>query len=484
MNVPKAMDQAAGYLAQHVAYPPMSSKAEKKLVRKIDCILIPMLLLTATLGAVDKVALSTAAIYGLEEDLHLVGQQYSWAGSILSIGSIVGMSPSSYLVQRLPSAKYLSSCSLGWSCMALLIPACKNWGGLMALRFCMGCLEAIIVPSISLIIAGFYKKAEQPPRNAIVFAAFSSVINGFLSWVVGHIPKSAPLATWQYLYLIVGSISALWCITAFIILPDSPMNAFFLTDQEKYYAIQRLAENKTGIISKEWKWHQALEAAMDPKTWLLFFFNIAINIPNGGLTTFNGIIIKDLGFSAVQTSLLNMPTGIMSTLSAFLFSWLAACWVDRRCLVTMIAACLPIVGSVLVHSLPPTNIGGQVVGIYLLYTYFGPYVVGISIAQANTAGHTKKTVQYSILYLGYAIGNLIGPQTFRASQAPAYTGGFVAMLVSYCVCVALMASYWALVVHLNRRLVGIDPQAGEANGTADAFTDETDFQQTHFRYIT
>lgn len=26
------------------------------------------------------------------------------------------------------------------------------------------------------------------------------------------------------------------------------------------------------------------------------------------------------------------------------------------------------------------------------------------MAQANTAGHTKKTVQYSILYIGYALG--------------------------------------------------------------------------------
>lgn len=31
---------------------------------------------------------------------------------------------------------------------------------------------------------------------------------------------------------------------------------------------------------------------------------------------------------------------------------------------------------------------------------------GISMAQANTAGHTKKTVQYSILYIGYAVGEL------------------------------------------------------------------------------
>lgn len=75
----------------------------------------------------------------------------------------------------------------------------------------------------------------------------------------------------------------LWSITVFIVLPDSPMNAFFFTDTEKYYAIQRVAENKTGIINKKWKWDQALESIIDPKTWILFFFNIAINIPNGGM---------------------------------------------------------------------------------------------------------------------------------------------------------------------------------------------------------
>ncbi|KAL5364845.1 fungal-specific transcription factor domain-containing protein [Aspergillus floccosus] len=475
--IPKAMDQAAAYLAQTAAYEPMTPEIERKIVRKLDWILIPMLFLTATLGAVDKVAISTAAIYGLKDDLHLVGQQYSWAGSILSIGAIIGMWPSSYLVQRLPSAKYLASCAFGWSVMALLIAACRNWSGLMALRFFMGCLEAIIVPSVTLIVAGFYKKAEQPPRNAIVLAAVSSVINGFLSWAVGHIPNTAPLAIWQYLYLIVGTISLAWAIVAFIFLPDSPMNAKILTDQEKYYAVQRVAENKTGIVNKQWKQDQALEAIMDPKTWTLFFFNIAINIPNGGmyvsmvdiyladnsgLTTFSGIIINNLGFSPVTTSLLNMPTGIMSTLSAFGFSWLAARWINRRCLVTMIAACLPIIGSVVVYTLPRTNIAGQMVGIYLLYTYFGPYVVahdaGISMGQANTAGHTKKNIQYSILYIGYAVGNLIGPQTFRANQAPAYTGGFIAMLVSYCACVGLIAVYWAIVARYNRRLDGLDPE--------------------------
>jgi ACS family allantoate permease-like MFS transporter len=196
-----------------------------------------------------------------------------------------------------------------------------------------------------------------------------------------------------------------------------------------------------------------------------------------------------------------MPTGAMSTLAAFVFSLVAAKWENRRCLVTIIACIVPIVGAAVVYALPRTNLGGQMVGLYLLYTYFGPYVVGkfhyclylmlfgganihagISLAQANTAGHTKKTVVFAILYIGYAVGNLIGPQTFRASQAPAYTGGFTAMIVCYCVCIGLMCMYWSLAVMQNRRIDAREPRSGD--DLLDGFTDLTDQQQEAFRYTT
>ncbi|KAM5429493.1 hypothetical protein McanCB21832_007579 [Microsporum canis] len=479
------VDRAAVYLTQTFEYPPLTPEAEKALVKKIDWIILPMLLLTATLGAVDKVALGTAALYGLREDLGLRGQTYAWAGSILPIGAIVGMWPSSYLVHRFPSAKYLCICSIGWSAVTLLLPTCTGGHSLLALRFIM---EAIIVPGISLLIAGFYKKREQPPRNAIVFSAFSSVINGFLSYTVGRIPPSAPLRLWQYLFLIVGSVSMAWSIFALIFLPNSPMDARFLTDEEKYHAVRRLAENKTGIVNKRWKWNQVVEAILDPKTWIIFLFNVAINIPNGGLITFGGILIKNLGFSPIQASLLNMPTGVMSTLSAFIFSSLAAKWANRRCLVTMLAAAVPVIGSIIVYTLKRTDIPGQIVGLYFLYTYFGPYVVGISLAQANTAGHTKKNVQYSILYIGYAVGNLIGPQTFRDSQAPAYTSGFIAMLICYCSCIFLMAMYWGLAVWMNksatRARVSVACDGSQVEGPIDQFLDKSDFKQVNFKYTT
>ncbi|PVH93344.1 hypothetical protein DM02DRAFT_662053 [Periconia macrospinosa] len=67
-------DSAAKFLNEVQEYPPLTPEQEKKLIRKVDWIMIPILFITATLGAVDKVALGTAAINGLRTDTNLVGQ--------------------------------------------------------------------------------------------------------------------------------------------------------------------------------------------------------------------------------------------------------------------------------------------------------------------------------------------------------------------------------------------------------------------------
>lgn len=95
------MDAAAKYLSENEGkYEPLTDAELKKMIRKTDLFLIPVLLFTATMGAVDKVALGTAAIFGLRSDNHLVGQQYSWLSTILFLGSLAGMWPMSYLIQR------------------------------------------------------------------------------------------------------------------------------------------------------------------------------------------------------------------------------------------------------------------------------------------------------------------------------------------------------------------------------------------------
>lgn len=50
-------------------------------------------------AAVDKVQLATGALYGFSEDNHLHGQEYSWLGSILSLGVPSSLTPTAPTLQ-------------------------------------------------------------------------------------------------------------------------------------------------------------------------------------------------------------------------------------------------------------------------------------------------------------------------------------------------------------------------------------------------
>lgn len=109
-----------------------------------------------------------------------------------------------------------------------------------------------------------------------------------------------------------------------------------------------------------------------------------------------------------------------------------------RSLVTVSSLIIPLVGTIVVYGvsldiayhynssnlnwnhvnrytnkvLPRSNAAGQLVGLYMLYVYWAPYVCGLAMFQANTAGHTKKTTVNAMDYVAYAVGNIIGKGLF------------------------------------------------------------------------
>jgi hypothetical protein len=66
-------------------------------------------------------------------------------------------------------------------------------------------------------------------------------------------------------------------------IPDSPMTAKFLSEEDRVKAVERVQDNLTGIKSHQVKRYQVIEALLDPKTWFLALFQFAQNVPNGGV---------------------------------------------------------------------------------------------------------------------------------------------------------------------------------------------------------
>lgn len=124
---------------------------DKKLLRKIDLYLLPLLTLSYMLQFLDKQTLNFASIMGMIQDLDLRGSQYSLSGSMFYIGYLAFSYPASFLMVRLPLGKYLGGTCVVWAVCLACHAATTNAAGLLAVRFFLGAAEASISPGFSLI---------------------------------------------------------------------------------------------------------------------------------------------------------------------------------------------------------------------------------------------------------------------------------------------------------------------------------------------
>ncbi|KAF5009778.1 hypothetical protein FDECE_4051 [Fusarium decemcellulare] len=479
-------DIAAELATQFANEPDYDRKEEVRLRWKLDLRLIPILWLNITLPAMDKITPATGALYGLREDTGLVGDQYAWVGSSFYFGYLLWCFPSSQILQRLPIAKSMFVVMVVWGFVLIGAGFAHNFAGLVVSRVLLGALEAPVAPGNFLIMTMWYTRKEQPVRAGLFYTGLATIIAGTLGYAVGFIEGDK---AWRSFFWITGAISIAYGVIVGIFLPDNPVKAKFINQREKFVAIERLRADQLGIENKTFVKAQIWELVKDPKTWLMFFFNIWVSIPNGGLTNFAPLIVTGLGYSPQRSTLLMMPTGVVQTLSSYVCNFgvyfcskryphlqLRGAFVIGGLLIGMIA-------TVLLYTLPVDSFTSRLWALYWSYFYLGPYIVGLGMNSANTAGHTKKVTTNAIVFGAYCVSNIIGPQFFKASQAPLYPLGMGAMLTSYVLSIITMALYMLYCWYENRKRDKLDQTAGQRVHADTDFQDKTDQENIHFRYV-
>ncbi|KAI1307487.1 allantoate permease [Xylaria venustula] len=454
----------------------------KKVVRKIDWHVVPLLFLVYFLQYLDKNALNFANAYGLQKGTHLQGQDFSWLGSIFYFGYLVGQIPSGYLMQRFPVGRVVSTTVLIWGAIVLTTPGCKSFAGIATNRFFLGFTEATVNPAFVLIMSIWYKNDEQPLRLEAYYCTngLATMFGGLIGYAVGHITTGLP--KWMYVFLIFGAISFAIGIVCLFVLPDVPATARFLTPRERTIATGRVAANRTGVKNQHFKKYQAIQCAKDPKTWILFVMAIGAQIPNAAITSFTSTIIASFGFDTLGTQYLQIPGGAVQFLSLILGGVICSKWPrGSRCPTMITANTICIVGSALLVRLPDSNKWGRLVALWLCFFQGLGFSMSLTMISSNIAGSTKKQLTSTILFVGYCIGNIIGPQTFLQSEAPGYRSAYIAMLVGY---TAKLLCIVALYIYMWRENARRDA-AGAINEKAAVeagMLDQTELDNKGFRY--
>ncbi|KAL8279318.1 hypothetical protein RQP46_008355 [Phenoliferia psychrophenolica] len=419
---------------------PITPEERRRLVRKIDMVLMPLMMMTYALNYIDKAVYSIAALFGMvvyvpSHDLwrnHCADDPAPHAETsplkldtgnmIFYVGLLVGSPLFAYIGQRYNIARTIG-----------------------------------VTPCFLVFTSMWYTKSEQALRVGIWYSGtgWGVLIGSPLAY--GILKIKTHIALWRVLYLFWGSITIVFGIALFVFLPSSPVNTRYLSKRERYIAVERLREDQSSIENKTFKREQAFEALTDPKVILLSVLSFLLLVANGAVSTFTPLVIQTvLKSTNFQTLLLIMPGGVLASTMQILGGYVASRTTGMRSYIALMSISVTLICAALLWQLPLTNKKGLLASIYLMATFSASIIMIYSLTSSNVAGHTKKVTAASMVSVMTGLGNIAGPLFFQADDAPRYAKGFMGTV--------------------RRDAMGAEGQVDHA------FQDLTDGQNMAFRY--
>ncbi|KAF8480336.1 major facilitator superfamily domain-containing protein [Russula ochroleuca] len=401
-------------------------------------------------------------------------------GTIFYLGYLAFEFPQNLALQRFPVGKWMSLNIFIWGIALCCHAACKNFAGLFAVRFVLGICEGSITTGFMITL--------------IDVAA--QIISGFISFGTLHIHTTG-FQPWQWLMIITGILTLITAVSFFFLFPDSPTNAWFLTEDERAKAVRRLKENQTGVENKHFKKEQMIEALTDPKTWLFALFAAFNNVPNSVVNQLQ-IITVSFGFNPLQTTLLGCVSGVVEIVVIFTGVRIASripngiAWVGIGCFIPSL------LGLFLVNFLPWHDKVGLLFSVWITITGVISFVLTLTWVSQTTAGHTKRVTTNAIMLSAYCIGNAAGPFMWRAKYKPRNHVPWIVIGVCSVSCMVLLFSIRVLLARENKRrdaeppdssfddvhVVRIDEDGKRTEvKVSKEFLDLTDRQNRGFRYV-
>ncbi|CAO0795511.1 unnamed protein product [Mucor circinelloides] len=453
----------------------VKSPEEVAFLRKLNWTLLPLIFLIIFIQFCDKSALTVAAVLGIIEDTGMSGSQYSWLGSIFYLGYLVCQVPNNYLIQRLPIGRYLGGVLVIWGIVMGATGACNTFGQLLALRFLLGLFEGVTYPCIYILLNTLYRKSEQSRCWGFVHVGtgMGTVLGVVIAYGLAHLDGVKGLRGWRWGYIVFGIATVvIGILTFFFLVDDTHHRLLRLTEKEKEIVEERSKDNCV-VRNKEIKKEQMWEAAKEPRLWIIFVVFLLNSLQNGGLTTFSTLLVKGLGFSSLNSIILQIPNGVAAAGFAMV-SVLIAHKLQKNTFTAIGTAIISLLGCILMAVIPGTP---KLVGLYLSWAMTGTSSLVLTLVTNNVSGYTKKVFYNAVLIVGQTFGNFIGPLIMIEEQAPTYWGGILGFCLANALIIVLLLVLYFMMIRENKRRLANLPE-----NETDVYLDLTDKQDKNFIY--
>ncbi|QPC69314.1 hypothetical protein HYE68_000066 [Fusarium pseudograminearum] len=290
------------------------TEAEKKLVRKIDLYILPMMWLMYLLSYMDRTNIGNAKIAGMDKDLNLNSNKYSVVLVVFFVGYVLFEVPSNMILTRSRPSRYLPAIMFIWGGVTIGMAFAPNYESLIGLRVLMGILESGFAPGVLLLLSSWYKHKEQSKRFAVYISAaiLSGAFGGLLAGsITSGLHNAHGKAGWRWLFVVEGAATMGVAMIAYFVLPDFPANTsrFKFSEEEIKLAIRRLQSDQHVQTEGEPKlghWAAFKLSMVNWRTWLFVVGYMAI-VGSSTLSYFYPTLVNGLGYGATDAQYMTIP---------------------------------------------------------------------------------------------------------------------------------------------------------------------------------
>lgn len=230
----------------------LDPQKEKKLVRKFDFYILPMMCMLMSCQLMDKSTASYASIMGLLPDLDMDTNKYAWVGSSFYLGYLFFLYPAGMLLQRFPLGKTLACAVIAWSIIICCHAATHSASTFLLCRTLLGIFESFMDPAYMLMTSQYYKAEEQYVRCAywLGFQGIGIMLGSGIAYGFYTHEGSYSYTAWRLMYIVTGVITIFFGLISLVHVPDIPTKAWFLTEEEKFTRLKESVRIGRVLVAK------------------------------------------------------------------------------------------------------------------------------------------------------------------------------------------------------------------------------------------
>ncbi|OAA65321.1 Major facilitator superfamily domain, general substrate transporter [Niveomyces insectorum RCEF 264] len=403
-------------------------KIDRRVNRKFDWCILPLLFIVFLFDGMDRSNIGNAATVDFLQTAKLSKNAVNNAASLFFITFIPLQPVSGGLGKYFGVARWLAGCMFFWGAMTLSNGFISGDASLYAVRLLVGVFESGFYPLCTFYISTLYPRFYLGRKLSLFYGSFtfagcfSGLISyGILQW------KGKSLYSWQYLFIVEGSLTMFFAVINFFMLPAEGCTAWFLTDEEKEWARERMQRDnadgnaaRRGISKRD-----IIEVCKDFKMWTVVPGNISASVVYQAFNVFLPLIVQNLGYKSYRANLFAVPIYFIGTVGLVALAFSSDYFKDRTYHL-LLAVGIVIIGSILVVTIE-SNVG-RYVGLCIMNigTYSQTPLISASLMN-NTPSPGKRVLVMGVQGYGN-LGGVIAGQLFLSKYAPKYRFPFYVSL--------------------------------------------------------